>query len=109
VRRREHVADRPQVLVRVVDGQFRGEPFAQQPAAAAFPVVVRARQRLGGVQQGQRPAGQVRPGVLAGGGVVGKGTVALAHPQVGAGHRIEGDELVDIGVGDLAGQRALRL
>ncbi len=61
------VADRAEVLVRLVDGELGGEPLAQQTGTTAFGVVVGTGQRLGGVQEGEGRAGEIGEGVGAAG------------------------------------------
>lgn len=103
------VADRPQALAGVVDREFGGEPLPQQSAAAALDVTLRSGLPLGLVEPGERDARQFCDGLLVGGRGVGEPAVALRSPEIGTEDRIEGGELVDVRVGDLAGQRLLRL
>ncbi len=98
------VADRAQVLVGLVDGEFGGEAFAEQAAAAALGVAVGAGQRLGGVEAGEGLTGEPGDGGAARRGEVGELGGALGYTQVRTGDRVEGDEAVDVIVGHLAGQ-----
>lgn len=108
VHRRVQIADRPQALARFVDGQRGGEPLTQQPGTTALDVTFRARLPLRVVQPREGRPRQPGDGLLADGGGVGEPAVALLHAEVGTENRVKGDELVDVGVGDLAGQRVLR-
>lgn len=100
------VADGAQRLIGLVHGQFGVEPLAQQPAAAPLGIAVPARPALRGVEFGQGRPRERGEGGLPGGGEVGKAAGALAHSEIGAGDRVESDQGVDIGVGDLTGQWA---
>lgn len=91
-----------------MDGEFRHQPLAQQTAATALGIAVRTRQLLGRVELHQGGAGQFGERFLPGGGEVGKAAGALLDTEVGACDRVEFDECVDVIVGDLAGQRAVR-
>lgn len=103
---RTQVADGPQPLLGLVDGELGREPVAQQPAAAPFHAALGARELLRLVQAGQCLAGECGDGLLPRGRVVGKEAGALLVSQIRAGDRVEFDECVDVGVGDLTGQRA---
>lgn len=89
-----------------MNGEFGREPLAQEAAAAALGVAVRAGQPLGGIELGEGGAGQLGEGLLSGGGEIGKAARALRDSEICAGDRVEFDECLDVGVGDLAGQRA---
>lgn len=104
-----HVADGPQALLGVVHAEFGGEPLAEQACAAALDVTVRAGLPLRLVEPRQCGAGERRERLLTGGRGVGQRARTLLHAEIRSGDRVEGDELVDVGVGDLAGQRVLRL
>lgn len=105
VRARVQIADGTQALVGVVHGQLRRQPLAQQPRAAPLDVGVGARPRLRLVEPRQRVARERREGVQAGGREVGELAAALPDAEFGADDGVQGDELVDVRVGDLAGQR----
>ncbi len=106
LRRREHGVELTQPLPGVRHRQLRLEPLAEQPGAGPLQVVkllAAARGTLRGVEReqdaplqglsggetGRRP---VRPPVLPDGGA-----------ERGREHRIQGDEVVDVAVGDLPG------
>jgi hypothetical protein len=103
------VADRAQALLGLVHRELGGEPLAQQTPAAALHVTVRPGLPLGLVQLREGGPRQFRQGLLARGREVGQPARTLLHAEVRAGDRVEGDELVDVGVGDFTGQRALGL
>ncbi len=106
VRGRAQVADGAEALLGLVHGQFRRQALPQQPGAPPLGVAVGPRHPLGRVEPGERAAGEVGHGPLAGGREVGQQSGALPDSQVRTGDRVEGDECVDVVVGDLAGQRA---
>ena len=91
----------------LVHGEFGGEPLAQQPRAAPLDVAVGAGPALGLVEPCQRRARQLGQGLLAGGREVGQPARSSPHAEVRTGDRVEGDEVVDVGVGDLSGQWVL--
>ncbi|GAA3075157.1 hypothetical protein GCM10020254_18860 [Streptomyces goshikiensis] len=98
------VADRAQVLVGLVDREGGGQALAQQPGAASLGVAVRSRQPFGGVEAGESGTGELGLGRAARRREVGELAGTLGDTEVGAREGIDGDEVVDIGVGDLAGQ-----
>ncbi|BFO19603.1 hypothetical protein SHKM778_59910 [Streptomyces sp. KM77-8] len=106
---RAQVADRAQALVRLVHGEFGGQPLAQQTGAATLDAAVRAGLPLGLVEPRER--GPLEPGerLLSGGREIGQPGGALLHTEERSGDGVEGDELVDVAVGDLTGKRAVGL
>lgn len=107
VRDRAQVADRAQVLVGLVHGEFGGQPLPQQPCAAPLGVAVGAGPALGLVEPRQGRPEQIGDRLLTGGREIGQPGGTLLDAEVRPGDRIEGDELVDVGVGDLTGKRAV--
>ncbi|CAO0833082.1 hypothetical protein SMICM17S_10034 [Streptomyces microflavus] len=63
---RVQVGDGPQSLLRLVHGEFRRQPFPQEPPAAAFLIAVGTRLPPRFVQLQQRGADEVGGRVLAG-------------------------------------------
>jgi len=103
------VADGAQPLAGLVHGEFGGQPLAQQACAPPLDVTVAAGTPLGVGEPLQGGAAQVGPGLLALRGEVGEPVGAFGEAEVGAEDRIEFDQGVDMGVGDLPGQgRVLR-
>lgn len=81
VRRGGEVGDRAQLLLGVVNGEFRSEALAQQAAAAALGVAVRAGQPFGGVELRQGGAGQLGKSFLTCGEKSGRWRELSATPR----------------------------
>ncbi len=100
---RAQVAYGPQALARVVDGEFGGEAFAQQPCAAAFGLVGRGAGGLGGVEFGQGATAEFGEGPVTCRGEVRESVVVGIDAEVDRGQRVEFGEGSDVGVRDAAG------
>lgn len=64
-----------------MNGEFGREPLAQEAAAAALGVAVRAGQPLGGIELGEGGAGQLGEGLLSGGEKSGRRRELSATPR----------------------------
>lgn len=86
-----------------MDGEFGGQPLAQQPGAAALGLVGRGSGRLGRVELGEDAAGEVGEGLGAGRGEVRESVVVGVEAEVDRGQRVEVGEGADVVVRDAAG------